>query len=294
MNVSASHAVLEQRAFAAIAALAHQEFGLHIAPEKMKMVQSRLRHRLSELNLTDFDSYSELVCSERGGDEKRCMISALTTNVSHFFREPHHFDLLSAHMLPGLNSRVAQKDRIRIWSAGCSNGQEPYSIAMHMMDKLPSLSDADFRVLATDVDPKVVAFAKEGVYETRVSAGISEENKKQFLHWSEDSFRVSKKIHDCVAFRELNLLAQWPMQHKFDAIFCRNVVIYFDVATQEKLWQRFYQALKPGGLLFLGHSERIGTPSQFGFKTIGTTAYQKEDGEKQRPSQTSGGFYGAA
>ena len=294
MRLPESHAKLEQGAFEAIAALAHREFGLHIAPEKMKMVQSRLRHRLSELNLTDFNAYSDLVCSTQGDDEKRCMISALKTNVSHFFREPHHFELLSEHMLPNLPERIAEKDRIRIWSAGCSNGQEPYSIAMHMIGEVPSISDTDFKILATDVDPKVVAFAREGIYENQTVSGIPSNTQKRFLHADGNSWRVSKNIRDHISFRELNLLAQWPMQHQFDAIFCRNVVIYFDVATQEELWPRFYHMLKPDGLLLLGHSERIGTPAQFGFKTIGTTAYQKIDGAVQRSSINPGGFYGAS
>lgn len=294
MDAEQSYADLEQRAFDAIAELARREFGLNIAPEKMKMVQSRLRHRLNELNLTDFNAYSDLVCSAHGADEKRCMISALTTNVSHFFREPHHFDVLSEHMLPNLKSRIAAKDRIRIWSAGCSNGQEPYSIAMHLIGHEPILRDSDFKILATDVDPKVVTFARDGVYETRVVSGIPSSLQKQFLQADETSWRVNDTIRDQISFRELNLLAQWPMQHQFDAIFCRNVVIYFDVETQEELWPRFHQMLKPGGLLFLGHSERIATPAKFGFKTIGTTAYQKDDGSKQQSSIVSGGIYGTS
>jgi len=150
-----------------------------------------------------------------------------------------------------------------------------------------------FKILATDIDPKVVAFAREGIYETRTVSGIPSDTQKQFLHADGTALRVSKDVRDHVSFRELNLLAQWPMQHQFDAIFCRNVVIYFDVETQEELWPRFNQVLKPDGLLFLGHSERIGIPAQFGFKTIGTTAYQKVDGAGQQSSLTSGGSYGA-
>ncbi|MFL4471213.1 protein-glutamate O-methyltransferase CheR [Tateyamaria armeniaca] len=284
---------LERGAFDAIASLAHREFGLHIAPEKMKMVQSRLRHRLSELRLATFDAYSDLVCSEKGAEERRSMISALTTNVSHFFREPHHFALLSKTILHGLRTRIDGGEPIRIWSAGCSNGQEPYSIAMHLLREEPLIANADFKILATDIDPKVISFAKNGAYDQNLLNGVTPENKSKFMQADGDLLRVTEHLKTLVSFRELNLLAEWPMRRQFDAIFCRNVVIYFDQQTQERLWPRFKKVLKPGGLLFLGHSERISTPTQFGFKTVGTTAYQKDDGAAQ-PSLLSGGQYGTS
>lgn len=289
-----SQTEMDRNAFDAIAALAHREFGLNIAPEKMKMVQSRLRHRLGALNLPDFDAYSQLVCSDQGSEERRSMISALTTNVSHFFREPHHFELLSQHMLPGVEKLIDARERIRIWSAGCSNGQEPYSIAMHMLGFKPSLSNADFRILATDVDPKVVEFADQGIYEDKHLDGISADFRSKFVGLGDKKHSISEQIKNIVTFRELNLLSNWPMRHQFDIIFCRNVVIYFDQETQEELWPRFHQMLKPGGLLFLGHSERISSPPTFGFKTIGTTAYQKVVGTEQKSTNASGGHHGTS
>lgn len=289
-----SQTEMDRSAFDAIAALAHREFGLNIAPEKMKMVQSRLRHRLGALNLSGFDAYSKLVCSDQGGEERRSMISALTTNVSHFFREPHHFDLLSQYMLPGVQNLIEGGDRIRVWSAGCSNGQEPYSIAMHMLGSMPSLSSADFKILATDVDPKVVAYAVQGAYENQQIDGLSADFRSKYVNMRESKNFISDEIKKVVAFRELNLLSKWPMRHQFDVIFCRNVVIYFDLETQEKLWPRFHQMLKPGGLLFLGHSERIASPPKFGFKTIGTTAYQKGVGTEQQSTIASGGLHGTS
>lgn len=266
---------LERPAFDAIVTLAHREFGLNIAPEKLKMVQSRLRHRVRALNLLNFESYSDLVRSANGAEERRSMISALTTNVSHFFREPHHFDTLNTVVLPHIRERLKSRDRIRIWSAGCSNGQEPYSIAMYLLHAEPSLKDRDFKILATDIDPKVIAFAERGLYSFEQIELISDAYKSKFMSGTQDALGFTAQLRSLVTFRELNLLAPWPMKYPFDAIFCRNVVIYFDLATQEALWPRFHTSLRKDGVLFLGHSERIAAPANFGFKTIGTTTYKK-------------------
>jgi len=289
MAIPDTELTLKQDAFDAIARLARSEFGLHISPEKVKLVQSRLRHRVNALDMPSFDTYSELVCSENGTDERRRMISALTTNVSHFFREPHHFDMLSQSLLPDIRDRIASGDRIRIWSAGCSNGQEPYSIAMHMLRQEPLLATSDFKILATDIDPKVIAFSQKGEYDQKLVAGVSAQDQAGFMTAKDAVLQVGEDVRRHVFFRELNLLSKWPMRHQFDAIFCRNVVIYFDVETQERLWPRFRRALKPDGILFLGHSERITGPAQFGFKTVGTTAYKKGDAASATSSHPSGG-----
>ena len=257
------------------------------------MVQSRLRHRLRALALPDFETYAELVCSSDGLPERRYLISALTTNVSHFFREHHHFDLLQQALLPVLNERVRSGQRTRIWSAGCSKGQEPYSIAMHLLQAEPALADSDFRILATDIDPRVVAYGQRGTYTAQQASSLD-------AQW--DAFtrsdpatkgvEVSDHVKACVRFRELNLLADWPMRSQFDAIFCRNVVIYFDAVTQNRLWPRFYDALAEDGLFFLGHSERIAEPSVCGFKSIGPTAYKKVSKNAYAPASARGDVHG--
>lgn len=276
MRVSSTQAALGESDFQVIADLAHREFGLKIVPEKIMMVQSRLRHRLRALDLPDFESYSKLLDSQLGGDEIRFMISALTTNVSNFFREPHHFDFLSSNLTPRMRHRIQNGERIRIWSAGCSNGQEPYSIAMHLLRNEPSLAQADFKILATDVDPKVVSFAREGRYQTQLLSGVSKEDLARFFQPDGNEAIVTDQLRNCVTFLELNLMAEWPMRHQFDAIFCRNVVIYFDVETQEKLWPRFNASLSANGLFFLGHSERIAAPESYGFRSIGPTVYENQ------------------
>jgi chemotaxis protein methyltransferase CheR len=285
MPAGAVQATLEIDTFKDIAALAHRESGLLLVPEKMLMVQSRLRHRLRALQIDDFCTYASLVCSETGQDELRLMISALTTNVSHFFREPHHFDLLTERLLPIFRQRMASGGRIRIWSAGCSNGQEPYSIAMHLCRAEPALMAADFQILATDIDPQVVAFAARGTYPVGQLVVIPDRDKARFFAPAPadaTELTVCDEIKKLISFRELNLLKDWPMRQPFDAIFCRNVVIYFDVETQERLWPRFNAALVREGVFFLGHSERITDVGAFGFATVGPTTYTRIDHPSNR------------
>jgi chemotaxis protein methyltransferase CheR len=273
-------ASLDARSFDAIAKLAYQECGLQLVSEKTSMIQSRLRHRLRALGLEDFSTYAEFVCSNEGIAERRQMISALTTNVSHFFREAHHFEMLCEKIVPPLIDKVRAGKKLRVWSAGCSNGQEPYSIVMSLLERYPELVDLDFRVLATDIDPKVVAFASEGQYPERLVGGVSPSLLKKYFDLvkgdGEPEYRVLEKLKSLVTFKELNLLASWPMKSTFDVIFCRNVVIYFDLATQMRLWPRFRQQLADGGHLFLGHSERIADPSAFGYLNNGPTSYRTE------------------
>lgn len=269
---------MDDTQFDRIAALAYRESGIRLMREKKLMVQSRLRHRLRELNLHAFEAYADHVISEHGTQERRFMISALTTNVSHFFREAQHFDILVDRFLPVFRERLATGQRIRIWSAGCSNGQEPYSIAMHLLRHEPALAKADFRILGTDIDPKVVAFAAHGTYGPQQLRGIATENLERFTKETGDgdaSRTMNATLKNVVTFHELNLFSDWPMRFAFDAIFCRNVVIYFDQATQERLWPRFHHALAADGLFFLGHSERIADPTAHGFQSAGPTAYSK-------------------
>ncbi|WP_299147752.1 protein-glutamate O-methyltransferase [uncultured Tateyamaria sp.] len=278
MSTDLGYARLSEATFDAIAALTYRESGLKLVPEKILLVQSRLRHRLRALDISNFDHYCDLVKSRQGWDERRYMISALTTNVSHFFRESHHFDLLSKQLVPKLTDHLEAGQRIRIWSAGCSNGQEPYSIAMHLLGVEPRLADADFKILATDIDPNVIGFARRGQYDARQSAEIPDETRVRFLEprgTGLTPIRIPDEVKTHVVFHELNLLTDWPMKHAFDAIFCRNVVIYFDLETQRRLWPRFERALKPDGQFFLGHSERITDAAAYGFKSIGPTAYAK-------------------
>lgn len=270
---------LDLKTFRAIADLAYRESGLILPDEKHSMIQSRLRQRLRVLGLASFDDYCQLITSDGGVDERPQLISALTTNVSHFFREPHHFDLLTAQILPQAMAHLKQGQRFRIWSAGCSNGQEALSTAMTLLEFDSGTSGKDIRILGTDIDPKVIEFAREGVYPERLTAGIPANLVSKYFTaedtGTEPSLSAKTILRDFVTFNQLNLLGPWPMKGSFDVIFCRNVVIYFDEETQNRLWPRFHKQLSPGGILMLGHSERIATPESYGFKVIGPTTYQK-------------------
>ncbi len=276
---------LSDRAFHRVAQFAYANAGLTLVPEKRRMVQSRLRHRLKALQLSDFDSYLDWLDTDEGAVEKRHLISALTTNVSQFFREPHHFDILLEHGLPQARQELSQGTPCRFWSAGCSNGQEALTLAMFLLDKDPSLAHQDVKILATDIDPKVIAFARQGLYPRRMLDGLPKGHLDKYFTPTDDArstFSPTPVLRKLISYRELNLLGSWPMRRAFDAIFCRNVVIYFDALTQDGLWPRFDASLKAGGLLFLGHSERISDPAQFDYSVVGPTAYQKPSAIVQR------------
>ena len=241
------------------------------------MIQSRLRPRLKSLKMREFDDYIDFVCSKNGEAETKFLISALTTNVSHFFREEHHFDLMIEYFESMITSGNLKSNRLRIWSAGCSNGQETYSIIMSILERIPTARKVDVKILATDIDPKVVSFANSGCYHGNMLSNISEELlEKYFIESGNSSYTVNQELKSRAVFRELNLLGNWPMKNCFDVIFCRNVVIYFDQETQQKLWPRFREKLTDNGKLFIGHSERMVAAESFGFKTCGPTAYEVE------------------
>ena len=274
---ASSSAEMSDETFASIAALAKAEAGLILSVTKSTMVQSRLRPRLKELGLPSFQAYSNFVTSAEGQSERIKMISALTTNVSHFFREPHHFDILLEETLPELLAKSSRGERIRIWSAGCSSGQEPYSLAMALLDAAPELATRDFLILASDIDPKIMQKARLGQYSLQQIKGIPSAFQEKYLtvvDGKSETYEVTEEIKKTVRFRDLNLLADWPMKNSFDVIFCRNVVIYFDAETQANLWPRFHSALKPDGWFFLGHSERISENAMDKFTAIGLTAYR--------------------
>ncbi len=265
--------------FKAISDIAYKEAGLVFLPEKASLVQSRINRRLRQLKINSFSEYTSFVESEEGRTERRKMISSLTTNISNFFRESHHFDILRNQVLPGLLSQARNGGRVRIWSAGCSTGQEPYSIAMTLLDLAPDAANLDIRILATDIDPNVIATAQQGYYDIRSISDIDHSLQQKFLTQMESSektgFQITESIRKLISFRELNLLSRWPISGTFDVIFCRNVVIYFDEATQLSLWPRFESVTTPDGWLFVGHSERLSDKLETEFVTAGPTAYHR-------------------
>ncbi|WGW03741.1 CheR family methyltransferase [Tropicibacter oceani] len=264
--------------FQALATLARREFGLNLAQSKKPLVYSRLSRRLKARKIAGFSEYMKLLDKGDDDSERMELISALTTNVTNFFREDHHFQMLRKDVLPACADRARNGKRLRIWSAGCSSGQEAYCIAMSLLDVFPEAHNHDAKILATDIDPQIVAKAKTGRYAPEDAAAIPEAYRKKWVTTAtggKPALSMSDDLRRLITFAELNLISQWPFQGPFDAIFCRNVAIYFDQETQQALWQRFCDLLMPGGYLFIGHSERITGPATSVLRGVGITSYQK-------------------
>ena len=251
--------------------------GIVLGPNKRQLVQGRLARRLRELGLPTYEAYCEHIRNS-GPEELVGLINALTTNVTAFFRENHHFDALASYMIPEALKRNQTARRLRIWSAGCSTGEEPYCIAMVLAESLPSSERWDAKILATDIDSDVIHFAQQGIYPldrlTSVPQARLRRSFRKGVGENAGQALIQPDLARLITFRTLNLQRSWPMQGPFDIIFCRNVMIYFDQPTRERLVSRFAALLAPNGYLCLGHSESIhaGTAP---FQLVGKTIYRK-------------------
>jgi chemotaxis protein methyltransferase CheR len=262
--------------FARISDIARREAGLALSAAKTSIISARIARRVRDTGQRDFAAYVGLIESREGADELRMLISALTTNVSHFFREDHHFHMLENEILPRLIGESKAGRPIRIWSAGCATGQEPYSIAITVLRRFPDAASRDVRILATDIDEAALARAIRGRYTPSQLEGVPPNDRRRYFVAADGGdLEAGAELRALVSFRPLNLIGTWPIQKTFDVIFCRNVVIYFDAETQAALWPRFRQALSPDGILFIGHSERLDPASARGFVSIGVTSYRK-------------------
>jgi len=242
---------LTQADFREIADMLYADARIDMPESKASLVYSRLIKRLRALNLESFSDYCALLRENGGGDgERREMLSALTTNVTRFFRERHHFEHLASSVLPALLARARRGQRARVWSAGCSSGEEPYSIALTVLQQDPRAVDLDVRVLATDIDPRMIAQGREGLYpEAALDEDVPPVALQRFFAREDGKRRAGDALRRMVAFKRLNLNGDWPMRGPFDVIFCRNVAIYFDDATQRALWSKFAGMLTPGSWL---------------------------------------------
>jgi chemotaxis protein methyltransferase CheR len=268
--------------FEFIATTLYEDAGIHLPATKASLVYSRLTKRLRHLGLESFKDYCALVGSSAGAEERTQMIAALTTNVTRFFREPHHFDHVRAKLIVPRADAIRAGARLRIWSAGCSSGQEPYSIALTILSHMPDVRSFDVKILATDINPHVLETARRAIYPAEEVQGVPLDQRRA---WMEAAGNGTMKLDDAVRglvnFKRLNLMGAWPMRGPFDAVFCRNVLIYFDEKTQTRLLNRVTSLLRPGGFLYLGHSERLVGPAEAMFKADGTTSYRKFGGEEQ-------------
>ncbi len=263
------------REFSFLAGLVNKRTGIVLSAHKKDMVYSRLARRLRDLGLGNFADYCELIQSETDGEEIGKMVNAITTNLTKFFREEHHFLHLRDKVLLPIVGSNPQEKRLRIWSAACSSGMEAYSIAMIVKAAAKNMAAWDMRVLATDIDTNMLSIAREGKYPMeqlenipppyRLDVGCARGN---------DKINMSDSLKELIAFKQLNLLENWPMSGLFDAVFCRNVVIYFDKETQRRLFNRMADIIKPDGWLYIGHSENLHNVCDR-FELIGRTIYRK-------------------
>jgi chemotaxis protein methyltransferase CheR len=276
---------LTEREFRRLRDMVYKHCKISLHDGKMSLVQARLAKRLRATDHTSVTAYLDFVESGECGDEFTQLIDSISTNLTSFFRENKHFDHLARRMLPALIERRLKGGdrRLRCWSAGCSSGEEPYTLAIVLHEALAAAGQSpanwDVKVLATDISTRVLAIAREGVYEAaRVDSVPPALKGKHFRPERQDgsaAFRVADGIRSCVRFRHLNLMQEpWPFDATFDFIFCRNVMIYFDKPTQEKLVNRYWGCLESGGLLFTGHSESL-TGINHKFKYVEPTIYAR-------------------
>jgi chemotaxis protein methyltransferase CheR len=266
------------RDYRRIAAMVHADSGIDLKESKSALVYSRLAKRLRALQLESFRDYCDLIEAEHGREERLEMLSALTTNVTRFFRERHHFEHLESQALPSLVAAARKGKKVRIWSAGCSTGQEPYSIALSLLSVEPGANRLDVKILATDIDPRVIAAGGEGVFPEAMLTDVPPPLRARYFSRAgadRASWRIADEAKKLISFRALNLNADWPMRGLFHVIFCRNVVIYFDAEAQNALWRRLAAKMEPGGWLYIGHSERVTGPANSSLRGAGvTTTYR--------------------
>lgn len=261
--------------FQALRALVKSLTGINLSEQKRELVYGRLTRRLRALQLRTFAQYRERLKSD--SQELAELCNAITTNLTSFFREPHHFQYLRDQVLAPLAARRGTR-RLRIWSAGCSTGEEPYSIAMTVLEALPGPAQCDVRILATDLDSEVLQRARRGVYPAERTANLPPERLQRFFIERQEACgpcrQIAPEVAALVTFKQLNLIHALPMKGPLDAIFCRNVVIYFDKDTQRELFARIARLQRPGDLLFLGHSESLFKVSD-SYALIGKTIHRR-------------------
>lgn len=270
---------LGDKDFKRLSGFIEEELGIKMPPAKRVMLESRLARRLRLHGFPNYTAYVDYVFSEEGArTELIHMIDAVTTNKTDFFREADHFDFLLNNLLPQV--RPQGGDTFHIWSAGCSTGEEPYTMAMVLEEYRRVCPSFLWRIFATDISTKVLAHAVEGIYEEEKVEPVPLDYKKRYLLRSKDHqkklVRVKGELRSRIDFQRLNFMDDnFGLNERFDVIFCRNVIIYFDRPTQERLMRKFYERLVPGGYLFLGHSETL-TGMNIPLRSVASTVYRRD------------------
>ncbi len=267
---------IDKREFEAFRELIYKESGIKLSDHKKALVQSRIARRCRILHIDTFpDYYNYLV--DHYEQEKIEFINAITTNKTDFFRENQHFDFMRDVVLPDFEKSGRRK--LRIWSAGCSTGEEPYTIALTVHEYFKNKKKPDIKILATDIDTRVIDTARKGIYDFERIREIDLSLLKEYFFMGKGEnaglFRIKDILKNYISYRRLNLMdASYPMKGHFDIVFCRNVIIYFEKEDQAKLFQKIHRYMLPGTYLFIGHSENISTFAT-GFKLVGNTIYQR-------------------
>jgi len=261
--------------FKFLSKIIHERTGIVVSDDKFNMFYSRLSRRVRSLKLNSFKQYCDVVRDDNEGTETSELINAITTNLTAFFRENHHFEYLSNTVFPELAQKNPDR-RIKIWSAGCSTGEEPYSLAITLKES-PLMANWNIELKATDLDSNVVATASRGVYSMSRVEGMTKNRLKRWFYKGagkqQGLVKVKPELNQLIEFGQLNLMDNWSQEPQ-DVIFCRNVIIYFNKETKAKLVEKYADCLKPGGYLFIGHSESLYKITDR-FELIGNTIYRK-------------------
>ena len=268
-------ATLTDKEFEQFQSLIYEQVGINLDTPKKSLLTSRLGKRLRELQLPSYQAYYDQVSGKGGEEELIQLVDLISTNKTDFFREPVHFDFLREQVL----SQVQATRFLRIWSSASSSGEEPYTIAMTLNDAIPECSRWDMKILASDISTRVLAKAASGIYEEERVTQLSQDFvRRHFLRGKGEQagkLKVRNHLAEMIMFRRINLMAPaFPIKSPLDVIFCRNVMIYFDRPTQATLMGKFYRYLRPGGFLFIGHSESLQW-IEHQFTYVKPTIYQK-------------------
>lgn len=267
--------------FELVSRTVYEHCGINLKADKRELVQSRLAKLVRRNGYSSYGAYLEHALSDPSSGDFVHFIDVLSTNLTSFFRENQHFEYLVDTFLPGLMANVSRSSRLRIrgWSAGCSSGEEPYSIAMTLAEHIPERDLSNVKILASDISSRMISRAREGDYAEGRMGGVSPGmRQRHFTKCTEADgkhYRVRDELRRMLIFKQINLMGAWPIDTGIDFIFCRNVMIYFDKPTQEKLVNRYYDVLNRGGMLFIGHSESL-SGVHHRFKYIAPTIYQKK------------------
>jgi chemotaxis protein methyltransferase CheR len=276
MNNSHRDFEYTRRDFDYLARMANERTGIVVSDDKFDMFYSRLAKRVRKLGLKSFAQYCNFIRDDASGQEVLELVNAITTNLTSFFRENHHFEYVAHTLIPRYQQDIGRSREIKVWSAGCSTGEEPYSLAITFLEHLPP--GWTVRITATDIDSNVLERAASGIYPLERVNGLPKARLKRWFQKGKGKHqgeaKVKPEVRQLIQFGQLNLMHNWSLDGPFDIIFCRNVIIYFDRDTKARLVQRYAEAIKPEGHLFIGHSESLYKISDQ-FKLIGNTVYQR-------------------